>query len=439
MKPNWAPAVLAWGVIFSVGVLFSQRNRIEADTESPQLTGKGKTVPCNFNLAPEPTPHHLAFGFKEGDRVVLLGGTMIEREQRHAGWEMLMTVLHPKQRISFRNLGWSGDTVWADSRGIFDSPAKGYQQMIAQVKEFKPTVILLGYGSNEAFQGPAGLEAFLSQYKKLLNDLKPTKARLVFFGPPAHNRLAFPLADETEKLREANLKLYANTIQKLANEQDAPFVDLFQAITQWMKTAERFSEGTIDPISENGVHWNARGYWFTALYLQRTMGWPQPRWNLTCSLDGKVEPAPGVRVENFQIQQNGLEFNAVSKCLPLSKDYGHTLIVTGLKPGQYALEIDGKNVAKGDQQNWADGVLIQSGPEFVQAEKLREAIQNKNRLYFHRWRPQNVTYLFLFRKHEQGQNAKEVPQYDPLIAKQEELIQSLKHPKPHKYTLRRVP
>ena len=49
-------------------------------------------------------------------------------------------------------------------------------------------------------------------------------------------------------------------------------------------------------------------------------------------------------------------------------------------------------------------------------EPLRQAIRKKNELYFHRWRPQNETYLFGFRKHEQGKNAKEIAEFDPLVA-----------------------
>ena len=46
----------------------------------------------------------------------------------------------------------------------------------------------------------------------------------------------------------------------------------------------------------------------------------------------------------------------------------------------------------------------------------------KNRLFFHRWRPANETYLFLFRKNEQGNNAKEIPMFDPLIKAEEKKI-----------------
>ncbi len=46
---------------------------------------------------------------------------------------------------------------------------------------------------------------------------------------------------------------------------------------------------------------------------------------------------------------------------------------------------------------------------------LTTEIVEKNQLFFHRHRPQNETYLFLFRKHEQGRNAAEIPMFDPLI------------------------
>jgi hypothetical protein len=59
-------------------------------------------------------------------------------------------------------------------------------------------------------------------------------------------------------------------------------------------------------------------------------------------------------------------------------------------------------------------------------EQLRKAVIAKNELFFHRWRPQNETYLFGFRKHEQGKNAKEVAEFDPLVAKAEDEISRLR-------------
>jgi putative heme-binding domain-containing protein len=59
-------------------------------------------------------------------------------------------------------------------------------------------------------------------------------------------------------------------------------------------------------------------------------------------------------------------------------------------------------------------------------EDLRQVILAKNQLFFNRWRPENSTYLFLFRKHEQGKNAQEIPKFDPLIQAEEEQIAKLR-------------
>src|SRR5207248_7569188 len=66
-------------------------------------------------------------------------------------------------------------------------------------------------------------------------------------------------------------------------------------------------------------------------------------------------------------------------------------------------------------------------------EILNAAIRKKNELFFHRWRPANWTYLLGFRKQEQGQNAVEIPKFDPLIAEWEARIaklRDLKHQDP---------
>ncbi|HBE70386.1 MAG TPA: hypothetical protein DDW52_19730, partial [Planctomycetaceae bacterium] len=58
-------------------------------------------------------------------------------------------------------------------------------------------------------------------------------------------------------------------------------------------------------------------------------------------------------------------------------------------------------------------------------EALRQQIIRKNEWWFHRSRPANMAYVFGFRKHEQGQNADEIPQFDALIKQEEERIATL--------------
>jgi hypothetical protein len=62
-------------------------------------------------------------------------------------------------------------------------------------------------------------------------------------------------------------------------------------------------------------------------------------------------------------------------------------------------------------------------------EALRGEVVAKNQQFFYRWRPQNETYLFGFRKHEQGNNSREIPQFDPFIEASEKRISELSQPK----------
>jgi hypothetical protein len=107
-----------------------------------------------------------------------------------------------------------------------------------------------------------------------------------------------------------------------------------------------------------------------------------------------------------------------------------------LPPGRYTLSIDGRPVATADAAQWRKApVNVSFDPDVVQAEALRQSIVAKNRLYFYRWRPQNDTYLFGFRKHEQGNNAREIPLFDPLVAEKEADIARLKVMRPRVYEL----
>lgn len=56
------------------------------------------------------------FELRDGDRVVFIGDRLIEGEQQ-AGWiELMLTTQFPDRSITFRNLGWNGDTPAGESR-----------------------------------------------------------------------------------------------------------------------------------------------------------------------------------------------------------------------------------------------------------------------------------------------------------------------------------
>ena len=143
-------------------------------------------------------------------------------------------------------------------------------------------------------------------------------------------------------------------------------------------------------------------------------------------------PFPSQQVYNTQLERyiQAIETIAKERGAPFV-DLNDVLPVDGTRP----LTGNGLHLTPSGYQQLAQTLAKQVKPDrnlpadffdSNHAEELRDAIIVKNELFFHRHRPQNETYLFLFRKHEQGNNAAEVPQFDPLIESKEREIAGLR-------------
>lgn len=403
-------------------------------------------------LMPAATRAAEAFELKDGDRVVLLGNTLIERDQSHGYLETILTCRYPDRTITFRNLGWSGDDVFGHARAGFDPPASGFPRLVEHVTALRPTVLLVGYGANEAFEGPSGLPRFRSGFDQLLAALARTGGRIVLLSPLRQEDLGRPLPDPVEHNKD--LSLYRDAIAQTATARGYPFVDLYGKLGYpdlSKKTGDGDRWSIAHPLTDNGIHLTAYGYWLTARAIVSDLGLDATAWNLSLNNDGTARGPQPSSLSHVQVLEHGLRFAATAPRLPGPTrpegppmdgsqprvEGGLRLQIGGLPPGRYTLMIDGRPVTTLDAGRWGGGVLIDRGPESDQVERLRAAIVRKDRLYFYRWRPQNETYLFGFRKHEQGQNAREIPLFDPLVAAQEAIIARLKVPVAHTYELTR--
>ena len=370
------------------------------------------------------------FELRDGDRVVLLGGTFFERAQRYGYLETALQLRFPDGKFSVRNLGWSADTVFAESRGIFDAPDKGYARMIEQVLGLKPTVIFLQYGGNESFNGAAYLDTFVKQYEKLLDDLAPTDAEMVLVAPVPLWQMPSPLPD----VSSANAKrlVFSAAVQKLAARRSLKFVDVSTQLSQ--DAVPRWGQVFNQPLTEDGVTLNAGGYRFASdVFCQALTGAIAPSsgdLTLTKASPGvaldRSKPVPTLTISSIQNSQKvsaTIEFELAA----VRRGSVGIAFSSDVADGRYELIIDGKPQIEFEYN--ANGGLS-GGPSLVPAAyvttALREATIDKNEMYFHRWRPQNVTYLFLFRKHEQGNNAKEVEEFEEIVAKLDDRIFELK-------------
>jgi putative heme-binding domain-containing protein len=262
----------------------------------------------------------------DGDRVALIGDTLIEREQEYGWLETVMSASFPDHHLMVRNLGWSADTPAGSSRLAFDfdQPGKGLALLTDEVALVRPSVVILGYGMASSFAGQAGLPKFKEEMERLIDAIQSHSAqpvRFVLLSPFRHAKLPAPLPDPTA--HNAALAQYTQALRQIAQARGFPFVDLFD----WQPASPA------QQVTDDGIHLTPQGYRLMAVEVARQLGW-RPR------LDS--------------VNNNTLE-------------------------------------------------------------QLRQEIVRKNQLFFERWRPHNPTYLTGFRQNEQGQNAREIPQFDPLI------------------------
>ena len=270
-----------------------------------------------------------AFELKDGDRVAFLGDTLIERMQVHNHLELRLTTAWPDRNITFRNLGWSGDTPRGVSRAGLSlqqagrEPAdEGWKQLQKQITLVKPTVVFLGYGMASSFENqPEQFGQDMRALKAAVRKAAGGPIRFVVLSPLRHEQLGGSLPDPAVHNRQ--LAAYSKELQTMAAADGDLFVTLFNA----------------DPLvnakpalTENGIHPVDSGYARVAAEICAQLGVPaHPR----------------------------------------------------LK-----------------------------SPAAIQ---LRTVIARKNQLFFDRSRPQNMAYIFGFRKHEQGNNAVEIPRFDPCL------------------------
>ena len=113
-----------------------------------------------------------AVEFKSNDRVVLLGNTFIERDVNFGHIETYLSIALVDKKLTFRNLGWSGDTVHCHARSYFGPPKEGFNRLTSHIEFLKPTIVLICYGAVAAYEGKDGIGSFEQGYEKLIDMIR---------------------------------------------------------------------------------------------------------------------------------------------------------------------------------------------------------------------------------------------------------------------------
>jgi len=207
-----------------------------------------------------------SFDLAEGDRVVFLGNAFFERARYYGHIETALAVGWPEADVTFRNIGWNGDTVGGRARtggrrgARFGSDAEGFRNLVDHVTSLRPTHLFIAYGFNESFAGQAGLEPFAAQLDRLLVAVASEHRQIILVSPLLmENGFGAPEAYVDE--RNVMIRAYAFIIQKSARGADLLYVDLLDALQR-----------EAAPFSEDGIHPTGEAYARIAAILVRALG-----------------------------------------------------------------------------------------------------------------------------------------------------------------------
>jgi hypothetical protein len=144
---------------------------------------------------------------------------------------------------------------------------EGWNQLVKQIEEAKPTVVFIGYGMASSFAGESGLGQFKADYGKLLNVIRriSPEARVVLLPPIPHENLGAPWPNP--EVHNAQLALYGRAVAEVAANNGAQFIPLFDQL--------RNHRGA--PLTSNGIHLTNEGYRVAAEVLEDQLyGSPGP-------------------------------------------------------------------------------------------------------------------------------------------------------------------
>ncbi len=113
-----------------------------------------------------------AFFVHDGDDpVVFIGDSITEQRMYTALIEAWVLTRHPTWKLRFRNVGWSGDTVWMQQRGGLEN---GWTR---DIQPLAPKAALIDYGMNDARGGDSTKDLYRQNMTLLVGRLQDNGAR----------------------------------------------------------------------------------------------------------------------------------------------------------------------------------------------------------------------------------------------------------------------
>ena len=213
----------------------------------------------------------------KGERIVLIGNGLAERDVYYSRIETELHLRYPDQNLFFRNMGHVGDTPgfrphpsrvsqWAfpgaekfhpdkqvhHGKGFFSTPDQWLTHL-------KADTIVAFFGYNESFDGPSKVSNFEAELdawvQHTLSKAYNGKAapRVVLVSPVAFENQSAKRDLPNGDKENANLILYSAAVETVAKKRGLTFIDLFSPTKALYAKAQQ-------PLTTGGFVPNEEGY-----------------------------------------------------------------------------------------------------------------------------------------------------------------------------------
>lgn len=315
------------------------------------------------------------FALRDGDRVLFYGDSITDNSYYPQFVENYVVTRYPNLRVTFVNYGWSGDRVGGGGGGPIA------RRLERDVFPFRPTMVTIMLGMNDASyrtfdQGI--FDTFRTGYEHILDELKSHGDPRVTIILPS------PYDDVTQAPRIAEggynavLRKYGDYLATLAMKRRSSLADFNAPVVDMLGKANALDAESARRLIPDRVHPTGAAHIVMGAALLKA--WGAPAMVSSVEIDGaagKVINAQNATVQVSAPKAGVIEWRQLESGLPLYFDRESAMVslvlksssvlfdldqeilkVKGLGEGTYRLAIDGEEVGRFYQDQWASGVNL---------------------------------------------------------------------------------
>ena len=352
-----------------------------------------------------------SFYLRPGDRVVFYGDSITDQRLYTTFTETFVLTRFPSLDVTFTHSGWGGDRVSGGGGGPIDL------RLERDVFPFHPTVVTIMLGMNDGSYRPFDqtlFDTYAHGYEHIVQSLKEhlPGVRITAIEPSPYDDVTreplFPGGYNAVLVR------YSQFVRELAQKEHLQDADLNAPVVEALrKASSRDAQNSLKLLPDR-VHPAAAGHLLMAEALLKA--WHAPSLVSSVTIDGaegKLAESQNASVTNLK-NDGALSWDEVENSLPMALDLKDRLLrlaldssdfveamdredvkVTGLKPGRYALKIDGAGVGTYEAEDLGKGVNLATAdtPMLRQAMDVHALTLAHNNVHYFRWRTVQVPML----------------------------------------------